>query len=392
MEATAATGPALVGLSLEGPRPVRRLTVAFRIILAIPHLLYLVLLSIVVVFAAIAAWVAALVLGRMPDGLGSFLGRFIQYSTRLYAYLYLLTDRYPPFSLEDGDYPVSVLLPPRGRLNRAAVLFRIILAIPAGIVVSVVSSGLQLSLILVWLIMLVSGRMPTPVFEAEASFLRYQARLSAWMLMLTSTYPSGLFGDGPSAAAPEAPDLEAPPDAPSSSLPPPPPAPAVAPRITRIVVSKAGKRLLVVFAALGILLTVGQIVVAIVTSDQSDRALRHLDDDYATVVGSSREYGLAVQGCAQSGGPACVQDANQDLADAVRRFREELVDEDFPEYALAAAADLRDDADRLIAILDSMARTSDPDAYGALVVQFQTFANEVDQDYLALRNLLRFGF
>src|SRR5687768_11124870 len=124
--------PNVVVLGLEGPRPQRRLTVAFRIILAIPHWLYAYVLGIAVFFAVVAAWLAALVIGRMPDGLGTFIGRTLQYYGRVYSYsYYLLTDRYPPFALDDVDYPVTVTVPTGGRLNRAAVFFRAILMIPA---------------------------------------------------------------------------------------------------------------------------------------------------------------------------------------------------------------------------------------------------------------------
>src|ERR1044071_3029458 len=125
MEAPPVDLPTTVGLSLEGPRAQRRVTVGFRIILAIPVVLWMVVLTIVGFFAAIVAWVAALFTGRMPDALGDFLARIVQYTVRVNGYLSLLTARYPPFSLDDGAYPTQVLLPPRGRLNRAAVLFRI---------------------------------------------------------------------------------------------------------------------------------------------------------------------------------------------------------------------------------------------------------------------------
>jgi hypothetical protein len=381
---------------------VRRVTVGFRIILAIPHLLYLVLLSIVGTFAAVAAWVAAVVTGRMPDGLGDFLGRIVQYATRVNAYVYLLTDKYPPFSLDDTSYPVSVLLPPRGRLNRAAVLFRLVLAIPAGLLFQLVSSGVQPAMVLIWLIVLVAGRMPTPAFEAVAAFLRFETRLYAWLLMLTSEYPGGLFGDQPSTASPDGPGpepapaaMQAAPTAPSLPPPPPPPLPpppTAGPRITRLVLSKAGKRLLVVFIVLGSVLTVAQIALAIASSGQSERALRDVDREYAEVVRSSQEYGATTQGCGLSGGPACVQAANADFARAMREFRADLVEVEFPEYALSVAEDLRDDADQLIALLDQMALTTDPETYERLALQSQVVVNQMDSDYFELRELLRFGF
>jgi hypothetical protein len=346
--------------------------------------------------------VAAVVTGRMPDGLGDFLGRIVQYATRVNAYVYLLTDKYPPFSLDDTSYPVSVLLPPRGRLNRAAVLFRLVLAIPAGLLFQLVSSGVQPAMVLIWLIVLVAGRMPTPAFEAVAAFLRFETRLYAWLLMLTSEYPGGLFGDQPSTAAPDGPGpepapaaMQAAPTAPSLPPPPPPPLPpppTAGPRITRLVLSKAGKRLLVVFIVLGSVLTVAQIALAIASSGQSERALRDVDREYAEVVRSSQEYGATTQGCGLSGGPACVQAANADFARAMREFRADLVEVEFPEYALSVAEDLRDDADQLIALLDQMALTTDPETYERLALQSQVVVNQMDSDYFELRELLRFGF
>ena len=187
--------PDTVVLTFEGPGPQRRLTVAFRIILAIPHVILVLLVTVVALVAAIVGWFAALVLGRLPGGLASFLGRYVQYATRVSAYtFYLLTDRYPPFSLTEPNYAVSVEVAP-GQLNRATVFFRLILMIPAQIVVTLLRYGVQLAAVFVWLIVLVAGRMPTSLFEALAAVLRYETRLQAYFLLVTADYPSGLFGD-----------------------------------------------------------------------------------------------------------------------------------------------------------------------------------------------------
>src|SRR4051812_45608071 len=117
----AVDSPPVVTLELEGPRPQRRLTIAFRVILAIPHFIYAALLVFVAYFAVIAAWFAALVIGRMPDGLGTFISRGLQCGGRVQAYgSLLLTDKYPSFAVDEPDYPVSVRVPYGGRLNRAA--------------------------------------------------------------------------------------------------------------------------------------------------------------------------------------------------------------------------------------------------------------------------------
>jgi Domain of unknown function (DUF4389) len=93
---------------------------------------------------------------------------------------------------------VQVELRP-GRLNRLAVLFRIILAIPAGIIAAVIAAGWEAVSFFCWLVVLILGRMPAPLFEATAAVLRYSMRLQAYFLLLTAAYPKRLFGDRPQA-------------------------------------------------------------------------------------------------------------------------------------------------------------------------------------------------
>ena len=189
--------PALPQLSLEGPRRQSRMSIAFRIILAIPHLIYVSLLSVVLFVTVIVAWFTALALGRLPDGLATFIGRVLQYITRVQAYgEMLLTDRYPPFALDGRDHPVSVVLPPPGRLNRATVLFRFIVQLPALFVAQLLATGAGPVMFVVWVIALITGQLPRAVWQALAVILRYQVRAYAFAMMLTSEYPRGLFGDG----------------------------------------------------------------------------------------------------------------------------------------------------------------------------------------------------
>ena len=106
--------------------------------------------------------------------------------------MYLLTDHYPPFSLDDEAYPARPILPTAGRLNRWAVLFRIILAIPAAVFSQIVQYGLTLPLLLVmWFVVLISGRMPESLYPAYAALLRYQVRFHSYFLMPTLRVRAG---------------------------------------------------------------------------------------------------------------------------------------------------------------------------------------------------------
>ena len=101
--------------------------------MVIPQLIVLWLLGIAAMVIVIIGWFGALFTGRLPVFAADFLTGYLRWLTRVYAYMFLLTDVYPPFTLDDADYPVRVAVMP-GQLNRLAVLFRFFLLIPCWIV------------------------------------------------------------------------------------------------------------------------------------------------------------------------------------------------------------------------------------------------------------------
>jgi hypothetical protein len=76
-----------------------RLSVLFRIILAVPHLLVLWGLSLVWAFTTAVAWVMILITGRYPETLYGFAIGVLAWIARVEAYMLLLRDEYPPFTL-----------------------------------------------------------------------------------------------------------------------------------------------------------------------------------------------------------------------------------------------------------------------------------------------------
>jgi hypothetical protein len=69
-------------------------------LLAIPHYIILVVLFLVAIVAVVIAWIAILFTGRYPRGIFDFVVGIGRWSLRVQAYAFLLvTDRYPPFSL-----------------------------------------------------------------------------------------------------------------------------------------------------------------------------------------------------------------------------------------------------------------------------------------------------
>jgi uncharacterized protein DUF4389 len=172
-----------------------RLTVLFRIVLAIPHLVWATLWQYALVFFIPFQWLWALFAGRLEDDVHAFLGRFVRYHVHLYAYLLLLANPWPRFNGRSG-YPVDVVFDEARSQSRAGVFFRLVLAIPAFVFASVLQVVMYTISFLGWFASLVLGRLPDGMEELGAYCLRYQTQTIAYVLLLTASYPSLAGGAG----------------------------------------------------------------------------------------------------------------------------------------------------------------------------------------------------
>jgi hypothetical protein len=77
-----------------------RLKTLFRIILAIPIAILRYVMTIMLEIGAIAAWIVIVITGKLPRGLFDLMVLANSYIARSDAYLYLLTETYPPFQDE----------------------------------------------------------------------------------------------------------------------------------------------------------------------------------------------------------------------------------------------------------------------------------------------------
>ena len=84
-----------IDLQVEGPDDQRRLVTAFRLVLVIPAFVLSWVLSQVLQVIGLLAWVIAIFLGRIPRGMEQLGLYCLRYQTQVYAYLLVVTDRYP---------------------------------------------------------------------------------------------------------------------------------------------------------------------------------------------------------------------------------------------------------------------------------------------------------
>lgn len=166
-----------------------RLTVFFRLLLALPHLIWLVLWGVVAVLAGIVMWLVALVRTRPPEPLRRFLAAYVRYSTHVQAYLLLAANPFPGFTGTPGSYPVDVQIAPTRPQRRLTVLGRLILVFPAVLLAGAISGAAYTAAFLGWWVALFTGRLPKQFRALVVWALHYSAQLYAYIYIITGRYP-----------------------------------------------------------------------------------------------------------------------------------------------------------------------------------------------------------
>jgi hypothetical protein len=192
METTAASAPAQhpIRLVVNDDLQRNRLTVFFRLILAIPLFLWATLWGVIAVLAWVVNWFATLFMGRSPDGLHDFLATYLRYLTHVRAYALLVADPFPGFTGTQGTYPIDLEVDPPEPQNRLTVFFRFVLAIPALLLMYILTNLSQLLAVFSWFIALVMGRVPEGLRNFAALALRIETQTYAYLMVLTERYPS----------------------------------------------------------------------------------------------------------------------------------------------------------------------------------------------------------
>jgi len=127
---------------------------------------------------------------RYPRWWFDFQRELTRFGGRVFAYLALMTDRYPSTVDEQSvhleiDYPDV-----EQSLNRWFPLFKWLLAVPHIFVLAFLIVGALVSVFVAWLAILVTGRYPRGLFDYVVGVFRWGLRVNAYALLLvTDEYP-----------------------------------------------------------------------------------------------------------------------------------------------------------------------------------------------------------
>jgi hypothetical protein len=212
----------VVDAEIRAPEPQRRWTVALRLILAIPAFALSAALgngfgwaggstesadsttvatsfNLGLSFAlAFLAWFASLALARTPQGLRDAQVYCLGYATQVFGYLFLLTERYPtsdPAAVDLSpmpDHPVRLRDEGERSRNRLLVLFRLPLAAPHIVWLTLWSIAALVVAVVAWVAALLTGRAPDPLHRFLGAFIRYSTHVVSFLYVLGGPYPGFL--------------------------------------------------------------------------------------------------------------------------------------------------------------------------------------------------------
>ncbi len=196
-----------VSLSIDYPeRKLNRLTSFFRIFVAIPILVIIILLAGgpqagwdmsdkgyqyggAAAFVFLPLVLMLLFRQKYPRWWYDWNLALTRFTMRVDAYVLLLTDVYPSTDEEQAVH-LEIPYPEAKNLNRWLPLVKWLLAIPHYIVLAFLSIGVVIIVVVAWFAILFSGRFPKGLFDYVVGVYRWCLRVSAYAFLLTTDrYP-----------------------------------------------------------------------------------------------------------------------------------------------------------------------------------------------------------
>ena len=192
-----------ISLEVEYQEKLSRLSTLFRLILLIPLAIFVTIIAGTVDgdtvgdgasytlgtlgALVLAHWIVILLRRRPVNWVFDVIVHIQRFTLRATAYFLLLTDKYPPF---EGDWLLRYEVEKPETLSRWKILFwKVITAIPHFIILIVLWFVVVVVVLIAWFAILFTGKFPRGLHGLVAGWLRWEARVTAYVMSLTDEYP-----------------------------------------------------------------------------------------------------------------------------------------------------------------------------------------------------------
>jgi uncharacterized protein DUF4389 len=182
-------------LEIAYPAELNRWLPLVKWLLVIPHLFVLFFVGIGAFFVGIWAFFAVLFTGRYPRAAFDYLVGTLRWVYRVLAYMHLMVDPYPPFSMaDDPDYPVRLHVDYPERIANWRPLVQWLLVYPYLIVGSILYWLTAILAFISFFTILFTKKIPRGIFELMMPGLRWHTRGSAYAYFMSDRYPPWVWG------------------------------------------------------------------------------------------------------------------------------------------------------------------------------------------------------
>jgi hypothetical protein len=159
-------------------------------LLLIPHYIVLAVLGIAAFIVVVIAFFAVLFTRRYPRGMFDFVVGVYRWTWRVFAYLLLMTDRYPPFTLaDDPEFPARFEITYPEEVDRWRPLVQWLLILPYGLIARILQYLAGIIAFFAVFTILFTRRYPEGMFRIVLVTMRWNARASAYAGFMTTRYP-----------------------------------------------------------------------------------------------------------------------------------------------------------------------------------------------------------
>ena len=171
------------------PQELSRWLIFVKWLLSIPHYIILYFLQIAQFVVIFIAFFAILFTKKYPRSLFNFVVGVNRWYANYYVYLLLLRDEYPPFTMEQSEYPVTYNVEYPEELSRWMIFVKWLLIIPNAIVMVIVTFVAYLVTFAAFFIILFTKKYPESLFTFVVGALRWSQRVNAYVMLLRDEYP-----------------------------------------------------------------------------------------------------------------------------------------------------------------------------------------------------------
>ena len=172
------------------PEQRNRLTAAFRIIVAIPHLIVDQVWGRLASVLGIVQWFIVVFTGKRNKGIYDMQRSWLDYDARVSTYAGLVHDVFPQFGTDPGPVPIRTEFDYEEQANRLTVGLRFLWIIPAAIMMLFVGIAAVVVGLISWFSILFTGKQSRGMWDFVYKAIRFSLRVQSYGLLMTDTYPA----------------------------------------------------------------------------------------------------------------------------------------------------------------------------------------------------------